>query len=194
MKNTLRPTALPVSAKYYTRLQLRVRSIIDALSLPDATSVEASVMAYIHHYFEKGTPEATDHTSLPYVIFLTLRAEIDTAITRSRRARECAARRRALCQSTPTAPEATAPEATSTAPSIITSTTPTSAPHTASSALPDTSVKSTLPASSEKSDLSDSSVKSDSSEKSVPHTTRRFRCGLKAIPVRSVHKKRKSRR
>ena len=142
-----------------------------------------------HSYNTSGNSSDDFAANLPYVIFLTLRAEIDTAITRSRRARESASRRRALRQSLPaiattsenSTPGSATPEATN--PKVTPQPTKnTPAPHP----IPSTA--------STQSDRSAPSEKSEKSENPTPRSTRRFRCGLKATPARPLRSNRKFRR
>ncbi len=88
---------MPVSAKFYKRLIDRISTIIVALSLPDSAQIENETLTLIRHYLTSGNIENTC-ADIARIIFLTLRAEIDAAIERSRRARAAAARRRQSLQ------------------------------------------------------------------------------------------------
>lgn len=93
-----RTPLLPVSRKFLARIRSRVSDVLASIGKTD-TSFLDHVMAIIHAYFEGRLPDlpaATDDSYCCHLIFLTLRAEIDAAILRSRRARESARRRAGL--------------------------------------------------------------------------------------------------
>ena len=108
---TLYPSSssMHVSAKFYSRLCERVHSIVPALKLHDSDHRENDVLLLINNYLQSSAldpegenrrPELDDllkvcSDTICVTIFLTLKAEIDTAIDRSRRARARAADRRA---------------------------------------------------------------------------------------------------
>ena len=93
-------SAMPVSAKFYARICERVNSVVSTLMVPNADRRRDKVLRLIHDYLTD--PVASAALLAEYkdnvcnVIFLTLRAELDAAIERSRRARARAAGRRAL--------------------------------------------------------------------------------------------------
>ena len=97
-------SAMPVSAKFYTRIRERVHSVISALSLPDSDSREDGILRLIVTYLTASANTRPEHEltdllrgytdKICVTIFLTLKAEIDAAIKRSRRARTLAATRR----------------------------------------------------------------------------------------------------
>ena len=95
-------SAMPVSAKFYARICERVNSVVSTLMVPNADRRRDKVLRLIHDYLTD--PGASAALLAEYkdnvctVIFLTLRAELDAAIERSRRARARAAGRRALEQ------------------------------------------------------------------------------------------------
>ena len=177
---------MPVSAKFYARLRERVHSIVPALNLPNSDRREYDVLKLIYDYLlssasgsdrTKRTLELTDllHASCDTIcmtIFLTLKAEIDTAIERSRRARALAASRRASKRI------ATNPHSTATPELPTTPAQPTleSTPHP------------NQPESSEKSDpseSSESSEKSDLPHKPTPTGIIRHRYGIRLRPAHS---------
>lgn len=83
----------PVSEKYHSRLEGRVRDIFANLNIKAGYACET--MAIIDRYLA-GTPMAegsVDPTC--HIVFLTLKAEIDSAVHRSERARSRAAARSA---------------------------------------------------------------------------------------------------
>lgn len=96
-------SAMPVSAKFYARICERVNSVVSVLMVPNADRRRDKVLRLIHDYLTN--PVASAALLAEYkdnvcnVIFLTLRAELDAAVERSRRARARAAGRRALGQS-----------------------------------------------------------------------------------------------
>ena len=90
-------TPLPVSRKFLARIRDRVSEVLASIGKEDTDFLEL-IMAMIHGYLAGCLPQlpaAGDHHYSCHLIFLTLRAEIDAAVVRSRRAREIA-RRRAL--------------------------------------------------------------------------------------------------
>ena len=92
MKNK---TILPVSRKFLARIRSRVSDVLVSLGKTDTDFIE-HIMATIHAYLDGTLPDlptATDDRYCCHLIFLTLRAEIDAAVLRSRRARESARRR-----------------------------------------------------------------------------------------------------
>ena len=95
-------SAMPVSAKFYARICERVNSVVSTLMPPNADRRRDKVLRLIHAYLTD--PVASAALLAEYkdnvcnVIFLTLRAELDAAIERSRRARARAAGRRAIGQ------------------------------------------------------------------------------------------------
>ena len=90
---------MPVSAKFYARLVERIRTILRDCLFSDTACVnrERRILYLINKYLcPKGSitrPQGED--PICNIIFQTLRAEIDAAIERSRRARARAAARRA---------------------------------------------------------------------------------------------------
>ncbi len=89
----------PVSAKFYARLCERVRSILVSLQCYEAWR-EKAILHQMVRYISTGksAAAATNKDTIGRVIFQSLRAEIDSAIERSRRARASAARRKAAKQ------------------------------------------------------------------------------------------------
>lgn len=89
----------PVSAKFYARLCERVRSILVGLQSYEAWR-EKAILHQMVRYISTGksAASATNKDTIGRVIFQSLRAEIDSAIERSRRARASAARRKAAKQ------------------------------------------------------------------------------------------------
>ncbi len=84
-KNTL-----PVSRKFLARIRQRLTDLLATLGHTDSTSLE-SIMSMILAYLNgnpPSLPSPSDESYCFHIIFLTLRAEIDTAVERSRRARE----------------------------------------------------------------------------------------------------------
>lgn len=91
-------TILPVSRKFLARIHSRVSDVVAALGRSDTDFLD-HIMADIHGYLAGRLPDSpavADERYCCHLIFLTLRAEIDAAIIRSRRARECARRRAEL--------------------------------------------------------------------------------------------------
>lgn len=85
---------LPVSVKYYARLKARVDSVFASLRL-DSGDCAALTMSIIDRYLSTGKYElGAGSRPESLVVFLSLKDEIDTAMERSRRARERAAKRR----------------------------------------------------------------------------------------------------
>ena len=87
---------MPVSAKFYSRLTLRIRTILSDLGY-NADSDEMEEVMYLVNLHLGMNPALRKDSSLGFVsrvIFLTLQAEIDAAVARSRRCREAAMRRR----------------------------------------------------------------------------------------------------
>ena len=96
-------SAMSVSAKFYARICERVNSVVSALMLPNADRRRDKVLRLVHAYLTDpgalAVLRAECKDNICVTIFLTLRAELDAAIERSRRARARAAGRRALGQS-----------------------------------------------------------------------------------------------
>ena len=90
---------MPVSAKYYARLCERVRTILnDCLFSEQAcANRERRILYLINRYMcpKAGLVCPQGDDPICNIIFQTLRAEIDAAMERSRRARQSAALRRA---------------------------------------------------------------------------------------------------
>lgn len=85
---------LPVSAKYHQRLLDRVARIVENLKLRD--EFRRIVIKLIDRYITTGTYDRDLGAGYveSLIIFLSLKDEIDSAMARSRRAREIAAARR----------------------------------------------------------------------------------------------------
>ena len=96
---------MPVSAKFYARLVERIRTILRDCLFSDISCAnrEKRILYLINKYLcPKGSftrPQGED--PICTIIFQTLRAEIDAAVERSRRARARAAARRAARLSQP---------------------------------------------------------------------------------------------
>lgn len=98
----------PVSKKFYNHLIDKVSGILDTLRAP---WVMEQIRTFIDNYLtSREINSSLDLRYSPFVIFITLRPEIDAAIERSAAARRRAALRREAAQETPT-PESPAPEA-----------------------------------------------------------------------------------
>lgn len=88
MKKHAPKTQLPVSKKFYTCITDRVRGSLNLIGRGDAV---AETMACIDRYMADGTVPPTDTDPAVALTFALLRAEIDKAVERSRRARSRAA-------------------------------------------------------------------------------------------------------
>ncbi len=95
-----------VSAKFYTRLRERVITILEAFSgyctnlsspAPSLSAIEQEIAGLIDIYLTTGTVDnvVSSASMMSVTVFYTLKAELDSAIIRSHRARAAAARRRA---------------------------------------------------------------------------------------------------
>ena len=155
---------LPVSAKYYARLVERVRTILKDLHIYIQWR-ENAILCRINHYISPG------RTDIPYaqadkycnIIFQALRAEIDTAVERSRRARARAAARRALREAGKNSQQL----AGTVADSADRSDRSNFSDSSDSSDISDISDRSESSESSESSEMSERSESSEKSEKSV---------------------------
>ena len=80
---------LPVSQKFISRIEQRIADILSAIGA-HSPEIHALTMSYIHAYLEqRSLPTPVDAIGRQcHLIVLTLRAEIDAAITRSQRARQ----------------------------------------------------------------------------------------------------------
>lgn len=88
MKKHAPKNQLPVSKKFYTCITDRVRGSLNLIGRGDAV---AETMACIDRYMADGTVPPTDTDPAVALTFALLRAEIDKAVERSRRARSRAA-------------------------------------------------------------------------------------------------------
>lgn len=88
MKKHAPKTQLPVSKKFYTCITDRVRGSLNLIGRGDAV---AETMVCIDRYMADGTVPPTDTDPAVALTFALLRAEIDKAVERSRRARSRAA-------------------------------------------------------------------------------------------------------
>lgn len=88
MKKHAPKIQLPVSKKFYTCITDRVRGSLNLIGRGDAV---AETMACIDRYIADGTVPPTDTDPAVALTFALLRAEIDKAVERSRRARSRAA-------------------------------------------------------------------------------------------------------
>lgn len=88
MKKHAPKIQLPVSKKFYTCITDRVRGSLNLIGRGDAV---AETMACIDRYMADGTVPPTDTDPAVALTFALLRAEIDKAVERSRRARSRAA-------------------------------------------------------------------------------------------------------
>lgn len=88
MKKHAPKPLLPVSKKFYTCITDRVRGSLNLIGRGDAV---AETMACIDRYMADGTVPPTDTDPAVALTFALLRAEIDKAVERSRRARSRAA-------------------------------------------------------------------------------------------------------
>ena len=101
---------LPVSVRFYRRLSTRVNEIISTLHTAGSSLSAGDVMKLVDSYLQGDkieSPAELNHLD-GYIIFLTLKAEIDTAIARSQRARQSAALRRSSVNTTSAIPSVTA--------------------------------------------------------------------------------------
>ena len=113
---------LPVSVRFYRRLSTRVNEIISTLHTAGSSLSAGDVMKLVDSYLQGDnieSPAELNHLD-GYIIFLTLKAEIDTAIARSQRARQSAALRRSSVNTTSAIPSVTAgtPSAPAATPSV----------------------------------------------------------------------------
>lgn len=140
---------MPVSAKFYARLVERIRTILRDCLFNDTACVnrERRILYLVNKYLcPKGSitrPQGED--PICTIIFQSLRAEIDAAVERSRRARARAAARRAAKAAAAALPDLSALSDSS-----------------------DNSDSSDISDSSDMSDSSDRSELSEMSEKSAP--------------------------
>lgn len=88
MKKHASKTQLPVSKKFYTGITGRVSESLSLIGRGDAV---AETMACIDRYMADGTVPPTGADPAVALTFALLRAEIDKAVERSRRARSRAA-------------------------------------------------------------------------------------------------------
>lgn len=95
MNRPLRP-CLPVSDRFYSRLVERIKAIYTALNKPSSDILISNLLNDIRDYLLSGAIPSPYLENYRFVIFVTLKTEIDAAVKRSRRARECARKRAAL--------------------------------------------------------------------------------------------------
>ncbi|MBD5252514.1 MAG: hypothetical protein HDS49_05745 [Bacteroides sp.] len=91
---------LPVSRKFYNTLLSRVDEILLTIFQDSSAEYFTSAKNVIDDYLEGGLQDSGLDDVAPEIriIFLTLKAEIDRAILRSRRARKAARLRKAKCR------------------------------------------------------------------------------------------------
>lgn len=97
----MKSNVLPVSRKFYLSLSCRVSDIVKALSPEAPEDMQTRIMLFVDCYLNGGDPDTdcqAQFHSRCRIVFLSLKAEIDRAIARSREARKRAKRRQVAKQ------------------------------------------------------------------------------------------------